>query len=185
MPFSPLKYFLAAPAIALSMSVGASGLEPNSALREIAAADQKDRAMPLSEIDNAKLVVRDTERRAQVLQILSRGEVRAAEDYFNAALVFHHGEPVGDYKLAFSLMSIAAALRPERPGPRAAACSAWDRLLLRSGKPQWYGTQFERSPKTGTMELSAIDESADTDEDRKACGVPTLQESRARAGQFK
>ncbi len=171
--------------VVAATGAGAQVLEPNSRLREIAAADQQDRAGTVAETDYTKLSARDAERRSQVMQLLSRGELRVAEDYFNAALVFHHGQTIEDFKLAFSLVSIAAALRPERPGPRAAACSSWDRLLLRAGKPQWYGTQFELSAKTGKMELSAVDESAVNDEDRKACGLPTLQESRANAAQFK
>ncbi|KQV49312.1 hypothetical protein ASC95_17040 [Pelomonas sp. Root1217] len=181
----PPKRSLAVLIILATLGAGAQALEPNPKLREIAAADQQDRAGPIEGIDYTQLAGRDAERRIQVRRLLEQGEVRAAEDYFYAALVFQHGETVEDFKLAFSLVSIAAALRPERPGPKAAACSAWDRLLLRSGKPQWYGTQFERSAKTGKMELSAVDESAVTDGDRKACGLPTLQESRDGAGQLK
>jgi hypothetical protein len=185
MSHQPWKRRLAVLIVLATLGAGAQALEPNPKLREIAAADQQDRAGPIDAIDDKKLARRDAERRTQVMQLLEQGEVRVAEDYFNAATVFHHGETAEDFKLAFSLISIAAALRPERPGPKAAACSAWDRLLLRSGKPQWYGTQFERSAKTGKMELSAVDESAVTDADRKACGLPTLQESRTSAERFK
>ncbi|MEO6277561.1 hypothetical protein [Roseateles sp.] len=185
MPYKLSKRSLAVLTILATLGTGAQALEPNAKLREIAAADQQDRAGPIDGIDNTKLARRDAERRIQVMQLLEQGEVRVAEDYFNAAIIFHHGEAVEDFKLAFSLTSIAAALRPDRPGPRAAACSAWDRLLLRSGKPQWYGTQFEPSAKTGKIELSVVDETAVTDADRKACGLPTLQESRANADKFK
>jgi TPR repeat protein len=180
-----LGRFLALLTIAAMSGAGAQALEPNNALREIAAADQQDRSGPDANIDDAKLSERDAGRRSQVMQLLAGGELRVAEDYFNAALIFHHGQTMDDSKLAFSLISIAAALRPERPGPKAAACSAWDRLMLRAGKPQWYGTQFQHSAKTGTVELSPVDESAATDEDRKACGLPTLQESRANAAQIR
>jgi len=58
-------------------------------------------------------------------------------------------------------------------------------LLRRSGKPQWYGTQFELSQTTGKIELAPIDETAVTDDERRACGVPTVEESRANAARFK
>jgi hypothetical protein len=180
-----MKLLCATFALLFSTLVSAEPIAPNEELRQIVAADQQDRTAPLGSIDNAKLAPRDAERRAKVKAILARGEIRAAEDFFNAALVFQHGETVEDSRLAFALVTVASTLSPERPGPRAAACSAWDRLLLRSGKPQWYGTQFEPSESTGKIVLSKIDEAAVTDNDRRSCGLPTLRESKANAAQFK
>ncbi len=118
------------------------------------------------------------------MEIMARGEIRAAEDFFNAALVFQHGATTDDIRLAYALVTIASAMRPERLGPKAAACSSWDRLLVQMGRPQWYGTQYTQSTVTGKFELSPVDETAVTDVERKALGLPTLKEARENAARF-
>ena len=181
-----MKYFIPTLLFSCLLTAQSEPLQPNEALRNIVAADQADRSDPPSSFaaHEQEISSRDAERRRSVKEILARGEIRTAEDFFNAALVFQHGPTVEDIRLGYALVTIAASLRPDRPGPKAASCSAWDRLLRRSGKPQWYGTQFELSQTTGKFELAPVDETAVTDDDRKACGVPTLEESRRNASQF-
>jgi len=171
-------------ALIISTSAKAEAPEPSSTLRAIAAADARDRDGPPSTLDAPKIAPRDAERRRLVKEIMSRGEVRAAEDFFNAALIFQHGETPDDFRLAYALVTIASAMTPDRIGPKAAACSAWDRLLVSLGRPQWYGTQFIPSKVPGKFELAPVDETAVTDEERKSRGVPILQESRENAARF-
>jgi len=179
-----MKHFFAAVTLGLWTLASAEPVQPNEALRQITAADQADRSGPASSFDGLKVSPRDAERRKQVMAIMAKGEIRAAEDFFNAALVFQHGETPDDIRLAYALVTIASAMRPERLGPKAAACSSWDRLLVQMGRPQWYGTQYTKSKSTGKFELSPIDETAVTDEERKSLGLPTLKEARENAAQF-
>lgn len=179
-----MKLLLAALAFGLSTLANAEPSQPNEALRQIVAADQEDRSGSATSFDGLKVSPRDAERRKQVMEIMARGEIRAAEDFFNAALVFQHGATTDDIRLAYALVTIASALRPERLGPKAAACSSWDRLLVQMGRPQWYGTQYTKSSITGKFELSPVDETAVTDKERKALGLPTLKEARENAARF-
>jgi hypothetical protein len=180
-----MKLIFSAFLLVLSTLASAEPAQPNEALLQILAADQEDRSGPASSFDLLKVPPRDAERRKQVMELIAKGEIRAAEDYFNAAHVFQHGATTDDIRLAYALMTIASAMRPERPGPRAAACSAWDRLMVRMGRPQWYGTQYTEIESTGKFELSPVDATAATDEDRKSLGLPSLAEARARAAEFK
>ena len=179
-----MKYIIAALTLGLSTLASAEAPQPNEALRQIVAADQADRSGPASSFDGLRVAPRDAERRKQVMEIMARGEVRAAEDYFNASLVFQHGATTDDIRLAYALATIASAMRPERLGPKAAACSSWDRLLVQMGRPQWYGTQYTKSKVTGKFELSPVDETAVTDDERRVLGLPTLKEARENAAQF-
>jgi hypothetical protein len=179
-----MKRLLPALILGLSALASAEPTQPNEALRQIVAADQEDRSGPASSFDGAKVSTRDADRRRLVMEIMSKGEIRAAEDFFNAALVFQHGATTDDIRLAYALVTIASAMRPERLGPKAAACSSWDRLLVRMGRPQWYGTQYTKSESTGKFELSPVDETAVTDDERKSLGLPTLAEARENAARF-
>jgi hypothetical protein len=179
-----MKHLIATLALGLSSLASAEPPQPNEALRQITAADQQDRSGPASSFAGSRVSPRDAERRKQVMEIMAKGEIRAAEDFFNAVLVFQHGATTDDIRLAYALVTIASAMRPERLGPKAAACASWDRLLVQMGRPQWYGTQYTKSSSTGKFELSPIDETAVTDEERMSLGLPTLRQARENAAQF-
>ena len=103
--------------ILVSLSAHAEPPQPNEALRKIVAADQADRSESFSSFvaNEQAIASRDAERRRSVMEILARGEIRAAEDFFNAALVFQHGPTVEDIRLGYALITIAAAMLPDRP----------------------------------------------------------------------
>lgn len=56
---------------------------------------------------------------------------------------------------------------------------AWDRVLVKRGKPQWYGTQFFKNKSTGKWEMSPTDPAAVTEAQREAMGIPTISETQA------
>ena len=56
---------------------------------------------------------------------------------------------------------------------------AWDRVLVKRGKPQWYGTQFFKNKSTGKWEMSPMDPAAVTEAQREAMGIPTISETKA------
>jgi len=133
-------------------------------------------------IDWAVVTAQDAERRSAVTAILEAGGIRTALDYYNAAMIFQHGESDEDIRLAHSFATISAAL-----GDTAAAqwlkAASWDRLMLHHEQPQWYGTQYVRDD-SGRWVLHEVDPDAVTDEQRTAWSVPSLAESQARAAQM-
>lgn len=153
---------------------------PNSALAQLTAQDQAARSGAMKDIDWEKVSIEDAARRGKVLEMIGHGTLRTSEDYCNAALIFQHGSTVDEIRLAYSLATTARALDNESKRCRWLSAAAWDRILMRMKRPQWYGTQFVKLP-SGKWELYDVDESAVTDADRAELGVPPLSAARARA----
>lgn len=178
------RFLTALFATALCATASAQSTEPNAALAKLKAEDQAARSGAIKDIDWEKVSVQDAARRVQVLGLIKQGAVRNAEDYCNAALIFQHGETVGDIRLAYSLATTSRALDPTDKRCWWLSAAAWDRLLMRLNRPQWYGTQFTKSAN-GQWELYLIDETAVTDSQRAELGVPPLAESKARAAKIR
>jgi hypothetical protein len=115
------------------------------------------------------------------MELLRSGQVRTANDYFHASLIFQHSTSADDNALAHALASIAARIDPQHRGAKWLAAAAMDRALMRRGKPQWYGTQYAKASSGDHWDLYAVDERAVTDEERKAVGLRPLAELRERA----
>jgi hypothetical protein len=143
--------------------------------------DQQDRAIDRDKIDWKVVSARDAERRKEVLGTLRDGGLRTAKDYHDAALVFQHGETANEIELANALAVIASKMHPDDADFKWLVAATWDRLLMRYGKPQWYGTQYVRDEATARWKLYAIDEDAVTDARRRELNVPTIGDARARA----
>lgn len=154
--------------------------EDNAKLQQITDADQADRRGGPNGIDWTLVRPRDLEREKDVLGIIQSGGLATSTDYFNAALVFQHAESAEDIALALSLATISSRMEPSHPNARWLAAAAWDRLLMRKGKPQWYGTQYVKSP-FGKWQLYTIDETAVSDAERERQQVPRLEVSKERA----
>jgi len=94
-------------------------------------------------------------------------------------MIFQHGGGPGNYLLARHFALRAVELGPSSGLPaRWLVAAAKDRFLISVGEPQWYGTQYRKVD--GKWQLSPIDESSVTDEDRIEWDVPTLENMRAR-----
>ena len=158
-----------------------SGLpsQPARTVAQIVSADQLDRSGDRDKIDWSAVSARDTARRAEIFAILNAGGVRTAQDYHDAALVFQHGETADELRLANALAVIASRLQPNDANLKWLVAASWDRWLMRSGKPQWYGTQFVRESPAGPWALYPVDESAVTDAQREEMGVPSIANSKA------
>jgi hypothetical protein len=167
------------------LSAFASDVTSNAELADLKKQDQAARSGGVNGIDWKKVASQDAERRRRVAEILREGEVRTAGDYFNAALIYQHGQTVDVIRLAYSLANVAATLDPENKMARWLTVAAWDRIMMRFGRPQWYGTQFNKPKDSETWQLYMLDETAVSDEDRKALGVPSLEESKARAAKIR
>jgi len=112
---------------------------------------------------------RGERRRSRVLEIYGQGGIRSAEDHYHAALVMLYGEEVAHFELSRTFAQRSSELGEPRAWSIIAA--AWDRALIRRGKPQRYGTQFIR--ENGRWTLGPIDTRI-TDSARALYGVPPL-----------
>lgn len=151
----------------------------NQELQKLEEADQSDRAAGSNKIDWTVVGKRDAARKARATEILKAGDVRTADDYFNAALIFQHGDAVEDTELALALATTATRLDSSKKDAKVLTAQAWDRILVKRGKPQWYGTQFFKDTSTGKWEMSPMDPTAVTEAQREALGIPTLAETKA------
>jgi hypothetical protein len=167
----------------MSLAANACQAAPpsNSTLVKLEAADQADRTPGHNKIDWSVVGPRDAQRRAQVLQLLADGNIRTADDYLNAAVIFQHGDSIQDTQLALAFATTATRMAPSNRDAQILRVDAWDRIMQESGKPQWYGTQYVRSKATGKWELYPTDPNAVTDAQRKAIGLPSLSEAMAAA----
>lgn len=164
-----------------AVAVQGAGLAGNLELAALKDADQADRTPTGFQGDPGDINARDEARRRRVAALLDAGLVRTAEDHYNAALIYQHGATVEDLRLAHALATIAARMAPSSRGSRWLAAASWDRLMMRLGQPQWYGTQFVKDKDSGRWVLYRIDESLVTDEQRAEWQVPPLAANRQRA----
>mgnify|MGYP001040777369 CR=1 FL=1 len=160
-------------------SVNCIAASTNQELQKLEEADQSDRASGSNKIDWDIVGKRDAVRRDRAAAILRAGDVRTAEDYFNAALIFQHGDSVDDIELALALATTATRLDGSNKDAKVLVAQAWDRVLVKRGKPQWYGTQFFKNKSTGKWEMSPMDPAAVTEAQREAMGIPTISETKA------
>ncbi len=171
--------------LVVTTTLFAADLPSSTELREVKSQDQAARSGLVGAIDWEVVSAQDAARRKQVAEILRKGDVKTSEDYYNAALVYQHGETADDIRLAYSLASIAVALDPEDKAAKWLAAAAWDRIMMRVGQPQWYGTQYSRPKDSEAWQLYKIDETVVSDEERKRLGVPPLAESKSRAASIR
>ena len=152
----------------------------NKILANIFEMDQADREAGSEGIDWNAVNARDTERRTKTLELLRGGEIRTSDDFLHAAYIFQHGKSIEDFRLALSLAWLAATINPNNEDAKWLTASAWDRLLMNQGQPQWYGTQYQRFGD-GDWMLHEVQEDAVSDEQRNALNVPTLKELKEHA----
>ena len=135
-------------------------------------------------MDSQTLFTNDEKRRAEVRRMLVAGQVRTAHDFFCAALIFHHGHTIDEYRLATSLAWIGMTIEPTNKNYAYMTASTWDRFLMEQGKPQWYGTKCSHeSAEFGKQQLYRVDESAVTDNDRARFDLKPLEVMRAHTGE--
>jgi hypothetical protein len=147
----------------------------NQELAALYREDQGDRQGDETKINWATIGPRDVARRKRVREILKAGGIKSADDYFHAAMVFQHGAELDDYRLAHEMAAKAADLDPGLGSARWLAAAAKDRLLMNSGKPQWYGTQIVE--RDGVWKVYEVDPTI-TDEERAKWNVPPLAEAK-------
>jgi hypothetical protein len=103
---------------------------------------------PRSDVTNQEHKRRGVLRRAQVREMLSKGEVQSARDFHDASYLFQHGEVPDDYLLAH-LLAMEAVIRGDASSKWMLAASM-DRFLESLGRTQVFGTQYAPDPKLRT-----------------------------------
>jgi len=136
--------------------------------------DQADR-QPKS-IDWAIVLPRDKARLARVKSLYASGTVRTASDYYYAALVLQHGETPEDFLLAHEFCVAAMMLGKNDLASSSLAAAAEDRFLMKIGRPQRFGTQFQ-SEGGEPLRLYAVGEGV-SDELRRVMGVPPISQAK-------
>ena len=147
---------------------------PNEEMAGIYKADQAVRKSTAAFQAQAKQIEKDdAARREQVRGLLGKGELRAAEDFRLAAMVFQHGSAPRDYLFAHTLALVALA-KGDRSASWIAAASL-DRYLIAVGQPQIFGNQFGFDGRI----QEPLDRELVSDALRRALNVPALAEQQA------
>src|SRR5581483_7486383 len=81
----------------------------NATLRKLCEEDQKARTGDYRKIDWSVVTAADAEHRQAVRKMIDADELHTADDYFDAGLIFQHGDKPADYLLAHTLAVIATA----------------------------------------------------------------------------
>ncbi|MCE7054155.1 tetratricopeptide repeat protein [Algoriphagus sp. AGSA1] len=163
--------------IFLMLGIGAeiSFAQHNKELQEMADQDQQSRFS--GNIDWAELAREDSLRRERVLELMRSDSLVTGKDYFNAGIIFQHGNDTTASSLAVKCFGKAIEMDPTLHKWWYAA--AVDRDLMRRGEPQIYGTQYIQDESTGgKLKQYQIDTTQVTDEDRIYYGVETLAQQR-------
>jgi hypothetical protein len=156
------------------------GCATSSATLRGLAEDQRDDVVtrPRTVEEARALQLRTAERADKVHALLDKQAVESAADHFYAALVLVQCTRESDLALAHEQALVAAELGEAR-GLRVAA-EACDKLLVKRGMLQRYGTQFVWEPVLSAWRLYPMDPST-TDAERLALGVPALADLQKQA----
>ena len=155
-------------------SIQNADYEDNQELIDIYTNDQADRRV--ENIDWSVVSENDRKREKRIYELLEAGEVRTSKDYHNAAMIFQHGGNSEAYGMAVKLMTKSIELDPTADKWLLAA--ATDRYLLSKNEPQIYGTQFHKNNADDPWEMSEMDTTKITDEQRREYRVETLAEQK-------
>jgi hypothetical protein len=86
-------------------------------------------------------------RRSEIRAMLTKGEIEAASDFHDAAVLFQHGETADDFMMAH-VFAIEAVLKGDNSSKWIAAATL-DRYLQIIGRPQIFGTQYDADTASG------------------------------------
>jgi hypothetical protein len=155
----------------------------NEEVRRLHDEDQLDRtpADP-SLIDWAVVLPRDRARLRRVKELFAKGALRTANDYYRAAMVLQHGNEPEDFLLAHEFCVVAIVLGKNDKETRWLAASAEDRFLMNIGRPQRFGTQFNKADGE-PWKIYQVDPVV-TDALRELMGTHPLTDAKAREAEL-
>jgi tetratricopeptide (TPR) repeat protein len=157
-------------------STNVAEIKDNLELIEIIRVDQNDRRA--ENIDWEVVSRNDSLREVRIYQLLDSNKVKTSLDYHNAAMIFQHGRDSVAYGMAVKLMQKSVDL--DSNANKWLLAAATDRYLLSIGKPQIYGTQYQKFGEDEPWVLGNMDTTQISDEVREEFGVETLAEQRER-----
>jgi len=159
-------------------------IQSNPRIVELFHQDQGDRkGYPNTALSHEEIKARDEARRQEILAMLARAEIKTAQDFFYSAVIFHQGQTNDHYRLGTSFAWIAATMEPTNEDYLWLTASSWDRMMLKRGKPQWYGAQEKRNAEGRQEGFHPIDESAVDDDERARFQVKSLAKLREQPDQ--
>ena len=180
---APAPSFLALPLAALAQQNAPT-------IRQLFVQDQRERGVPyadnahdmLPEAEARKLpTVSDTDmgqhdltRRAQAFALLQAGQLKTAEDFRDAAMIFQHSSIPDDFLLAHILAVDAVAKGDTSPFTRWLTAATLDRYLAWSGKQQIFGTQYNDARFAFSLQ-HPDDKNRDADEQAIPASSQTLE----------
>jgi len=122
------------------------------------------------------LFIKNDQNRKKVVQdLINMNKLTSAKDYYLAAMIFHHGSSIQDSVKAVKLSKISYELGYKKSLLFYATCL--DRLLIKRGKKQKFGTQYRKKDSKSKWKLLPLDPQT-TDEERKKYGIAPLNELR-------
>ena len=145
----------------------------NKELLKIFNEDQKDRSNPVMRNDASLFIKNDRARKKIVQDMVRLNKLISAKDYYLAAMIFHHGSSIQDSVKAVKLSRASYELGYKKALSFYATCL--DRLLIKRGKKQKFGTQYRKKDSKSKWKLLPVD-SLTTDEERKKYDVVSLKE---------
>ena len=117
-------------------------LNNNKKLEKIFLQDQNERhSWKNNKVFIDKVRKNDIKRKSKVNKLLINKKLKTGNDFYNAAMIFQHGESIKDFRKAKYLSQKSMNLGFEKAKWLFAAST--DRLLMFQGKKQKYGTQFQ------------------------------------------
>lgn len=152
-------------------------IKDNLKLIELIESDQNEREN--FELDPKLVFKNDSLRREKVIYFEKNEKLKTAKDFYNASLIFQHGKDSTDYLKALNFMKKSIELDSTINKRLFAAIT--DRYLLSVGKPQIYGTQFQKLGIDEPWVLGNIDTTKISDKERIKLGIGTLAEQRKKA----
>lgn len=153
-------------------------MKDNKILKILFKQDQKERNIKYYIGNEMKVSENDKKRRKLVGQLVKLKKIKTSLDYYNAGLIYQHGDTLVDYKKAKSFAYKSMVLGNERA--KILYACAVDRLLVNRGKKQKYGTQYHTVYKKNNLANKDIKiypyDKSTTDKIRARYNVASLKE---------
>lgn len=145
----------------------------NKKLQTIFKQDQKDRHDIAILTDKKLFIKRDKERKILVAEMIKNKKLKSGLDFYMAAMIFHHGPTIQDSKKAINLIKKSVDLGYKKA--LSFYATALDRLLVRQGKEQKFGTQYQKKSDKELWKILPYDLKT-SDEERFKYNLPSLSE---------
>lgn len=132
-------------------------------VKDIFLADQADLQLPIEKKD--EVIKNRRMRQKYIADLVECGAMKNEYDWYRASIIMSHGESINDIASSLQYAKRALVLDPEFDPAKNMMANAWDKLMLKLNRKQWFGTQFNDS---GYL---PIEKCLITREERVAAGV--------------